>query len=76
MKSRTNKVTSHLHKNTWTNNPYLTRHLNEQMQPKVNLAHASESLHVLFICGLVWVTVAAAAYAAGLGGAAGGHGYR
>lgn len=43
------------------------------MRPKVNLGHKSESWHVLFICGLVWVTVAAGAYAAGAGGAAGGY---
>lgn len=48
-----------------------------QLKTKVNRVRASESLHVLSICGSIWVTVAAAAaYAAGVGGAAGGHGYR
>lgn len=71
-------MTSHLRKKIWTKSSYLTRHLNEQMRPIVSRARASESLHVLFICGSFWVTVAAAvtAYAAGAGGAAGGHGYR
>lgn len=65
-------MTSHFRKKIWTKSSYLTRHLNEQMQLKVNRVRASESLHVLSICGSVWVTVAAAAaYAAGAGGTAG-----
>lgn len=36
---------------------------------QVNLAHATESLHLLFGCGWLWGTVAAA-YAGGVGGAA------